>query len=345
MSKARGCLRKWGFGYLDGVWPPSTEANQIGTRIHKIIEDYLRDGTFPTGDDFATGLFLLARAHLPLPKTPGLCIEVKSKYTIDGIEYVAVPDLEWFDGRDIHLRDHKTSRHGAKYALKHKAEYLDDVQFLQYARHLLDKYPTAVRLYAAWIYYETPTVQEDGSVTNARGKPYKPSVKTFGEYFTRGEIIAAFGSIIVPLATKLINIRAKGLHATQLEGNMDECHRYGGCYYRERGCDPMQEEDESMAGGLDDLMSDFDLGDKPKAAPAPATKPDVVNAPEKALAAAAKVAQTFKGTPDLVAAPPGLGPQAGDSQLAYRCFELCVGLDSTTTFETLRDLCKRLLAK
>jgi hypothetical protein len=298
IDRARGCLRKWAFGAIDGLKEPFTADNARGGAIHAMQEAWLRDGTAPREDEspIYRTLHSLARSHLPAPK---LCTcEEKVTYTIDDIDYSSVIDAYWYDvqGKAIYLYDHKSSKWAPNYCLRKKTDYLDDTQFVLYAKHLFDKFPAATRLSGAWVYYKVP---HDDPKKPERDAKYKPAVYSWPAIVWREDVETAFREIVAPVAQKLVQLRSSGLTAKQITPNVDHCDEYGGCYYRkEDHCSPMGEEMSDM----EDLFADLDgveeskpelrKSEPPKAKPEPKsakaeTKRDVVNPPEKPAAAAA----------------------------------------------------------
>lgn len=69
----RSCPRKWWWEKVAGISQPSTLAQEEGTRIHAMLEDYLLTGRQPTGP---LGQVALAGVpYLPPPPVPRQCVE------------------------------------------------------------------------------------------------------------------------------------------------------------------------------------------------------------------------------------------------------------------------------
>lgn len=68
-STDEGCLRKWWYHYVRGLKEPQTEAQANGTRLHSVIERYLRTGEKRLPD------VILKNLHIVQPPGPDLLIE------------------------------------------------------------------------------------------------------------------------------------------------------------------------------------------------------------------------------------------------------------------------------
>jgi len=75
------CPRKWAFAYIEGKRPPPNESAALGSRVHAILERWLKEGAAPDlltaeGEIAASGLHLL-----PPPRTPTLVTEEQFSFT------------------------------------------------------------------------------------------------------------------------------------------------------------------------------------------------------------------------------------------------------------------------
>lgn len=269
ISKARGCFRKWGWQYLEGIKQPQTAANTTGIVIHKMQEDYLVDGHAPPDLGEAAELFRLSLPYLP---RPGLAsVEQRRSHTLEDIEYLIIPDGYHYDWatRTIVLIDHKTSKHFPRFLLRKREQFLDDVQFLLYARVLLAMFHEALDVKATWIGYKVRDPNSD--------KKYTPKVYAEPLWFERDEIEQAFTRVVQPVARTLVQIHAKGLRAAQLPANVDHCVEYGGCWYlKQKICKPGEREMANV--NVDDLFAQFEAHSAPTKPIEP--KRDLINAPE-----------------------------------------------------------------
>lgn len=325
IGKARGCLRKWGWQYLDGIKQPQTAANTTGIAIHKMQEDYLMKGTIPVPGTEAAELFRLALPFLPRPKIA--TVEERSNVVIGEIEYVTIPDAYLYDWetQTISLIDHKTSKHFPRFLLRKREQFLDDVQFLLYSRALLLRYLIATGVQATWIGYKVRDPNSD--------KKYTPKVYAEPQTFSRAEVLDAFARIVAPLATKLIQIHSKGLRAAQLPANVDHCTEYGGCYYlKQKICQPME-----STMNVDDLFASFEKHTAPAKTVAQIVKEDKVNAPEAKLPAPPETA------PAPGPAPAGYVDAVADTD-PYAILNVLIGLGLRyEAFQTLRAMLKAAL--
>jgi hypothetical protein len=148
------CPRKWAFGYVEGKRLPPNDSAALGTRVHAILEKWLKEGTAPDtwtpeGEIAASGLHLL-----PAPKTPGLVTEEGFYFTSQRAWYTGFKDFRYRDVNGlIHVGDHKTTK-SFTWA-KSPEEILCHSQALIYAVDEFYKNPNDDRLALDWIYYRT----------------------------------------------------------------------------------------------------------------------------------------------------------------------------------------------
>lgn len=108
------CKRKWGFRYLDGIEAPPHRSAKVGTRVHEILETWLRDATPPVIDEkmvidnheyFPGRIAMEAIPFLP-PPGPHLTLEQEFR------------NKHWLGYKDVRYRaaenhvvvmDHKTT--------------------------------------------------------------------------------------------------------------------------------------------------------------------------------------------------------------------------------------------
>ena len=75
LSSHDKCARLFFWNYVCGVLTGTTFSQETGTKLHKLAEDYLRDGTVPSRFDAVGKIFTPGIKHLPIPGTPGMHIE------------------------------------------------------------------------------------------------------------------------------------------------------------------------------------------------------------------------------------------------------------------------------
>ena len=88
------CQRKWAFDKIEGLRSPSTPKQAFGTKVHKQIENWLKDGKLP--DDSEAGKCAaqgIKPGFLPTPQ-PGLMLEHKIEVEIEpGLFLMGYVDL------------------------------------------------------------------------------------------------------------------------------------------------------------------------------------------------------------------------------------------------------------
>lgn len=148
------CPRKWAFVYVENKRPPPNDSAALGTRVHAILEKWLKDGTAPDtwtpeGEIAASGLHLL-----PAPKIPTLVTEEQFHFTSQRAWYTGFKDFRYRDADGLlHVGDHKTTK-SFTWA-KTTDEILCHSQALIYAVDEFHKNPGDNRLALDWVYYKT----------------------------------------------------------------------------------------------------------------------------------------------------------------------------------------------
>jgi hypothetical protein len=69
------CQRKWGWDKLDGLRPPPTKSQELGTAMHAQLENWLKEGVPPSGADGSRLIDSGALRAFPTPGTDGLSTE------------------------------------------------------------------------------------------------------------------------------------------------------------------------------------------------------------------------------------------------------------------------------
>lgn len=300
------CKRKWAFRYIDGIEAPPHRSAQVGTRVHEILEHWLRDATPPNieeeltidGHTYHTGR--IAMEAIPFLPPPGPHLRLEEKF-INGhwlgymdVKYRAAPN-------HAVVMDHKTTGNFG-YA-KTSEDLATDPQAIIYARAVLDEDPEVQIVDLAWTY--TRTV-----------KPYKAHpvrLRVLREYVD--EAIRPYDHI----AREMLALRTSGLRAMQIEPDPQHCQKYGGCPYLDR-CNLTPE--ELMRG----VMNQMSLMDKIAAAkgaiagaPLPPALPEPIGAtapppvlpahapplPAPSASPAPPLPAPVPALPSTMAAPPG----------------------------------------
>lgn len=292
------CPRKWAFDKIDRVPRPDTPSTALGTRVHTILEDWLRDGTPPDLNEVYSyenpkrpgetvvrlpGRIAHAGLHLlPPPRAPGLEIEgwlsLKTRATV----WSGRLDLRYVDPHtgEAVVHDHKTTSSPA-YAKTPETLRTDPQALLYAASEMVRLNIDRVRL--DWLYLPT-----NG------GKAWKVSLPVL-----RDEIAPDLDRI-EETAALMQRTLASGLTARDIPGNPRACNDYGGCEYllicerpptdHFQGFDMTHPTSPDALSAMDALMAKLNGG-----APLPPPPPvDVINPPE--------------APPPTIAAPPPVAP-------------------------------------
>ncbi len=212
------CQRKWAFTYIEGKRLPPNESAALGTRVHTILEKWLRDGTAPDlltdeGAIAASGLHLL-----PPPRLPGLVTEERFHFTSQRAWYTGFKDFRYRDANGLlHVGDHKTTK--AFNWAKSLEEILCHAQSLIYAVDEFHKNPNDDRIALDWIYYKT--------------KGSRKAEPRF-QIVTKETVAEMFFEHVDPVAgqiTLLHNSTPPGASALDFAPDFRSCDAFGGCAF------------------------------------------------------------------------------------------------------------------
>ena len=217
----RTCNRKWAWRYLAKIQAPKHPSAQVGTRVHSILEDYLRHGTAPDREETLTigdrrywpGQIASAiLRHLPRPGT----VEVERGFSIqlEGIHYRGF--IDWLgreDGIPV-IGDHKTTA-SLRYA-KTPQDLKENEQAIIYGAFGLDHFGSdKVRL--QWTYGQT------------KGKTSSRAVCLD---LREDQINRGFESVILPASRDILAAYRERPDPKSLPPNTSACDMYGGCPYK-----------------------------------------------------------------------------------------------------------------
>jgi len=265
------CPRKWAFAYLEGLRPPPNESAALGTRVHKILEQWLKDGTAPDlltneGEIAASGLHLL-----PPPRTPTLVTEEQFSFTSRRAWYSGYKDFRYRDANGLlHVGDHKTTKSATW--MKTTDEILAHPQALIYSVDEFFRNPQDDRLSLDWIYYKT---------TGSR------KAEPRFQIVTKQTVAEMFFEHVDPVAGQITALHdtPPGTSALEFPPDFRACEAFGGCAFLSI-CNPTptQRIQATMT------QAGLSLTDKLKAmknnrAPSPIHPPEAFQAPAPAVAA------------------------------------------------------------
>ena len=232
------CKRKWGWRYLTGYKDPAAASAQVGSRVHELLEDYLRTAKPPNyketlkllnarGAEKVYEPGRIAEAFLPFLPAPGPHLDVEEEFWHD--YYYGKVDVAYLAETGIPVvMDHKTSSNIKLYA-KTEEDLLGDPQAMIYADVAMER-TGSKEAYLVWNYGSTSS-------------PYK--VKRVALKVLREHSRAVLASL-APTAEEmqaLYKIKAyeeqtqpiETLHQTltdmvlKLPPSMESCGKYGGC--------------------------------------------------------------------------------------------------------------------
>jgi len=217
----RSCPRKWYYTYMLGRRGKPTEAMLRGTKVHAVLEEYLLNGTTPSGRSQVTkiaspGIDLLparnpkeqhVEATLEDFKIPNLPVPFKG--------FIDLLDLT--DG--VHILDHKTTSSLERWT-KTEEELAVNTQLIIYARHVLEHYPDAEQARVTHVYYQTKT-------------PY--GAKKVSVVIKREDVFSRFDEILATVK-EMLEASTNSIESTAKESGFcfaygKRCDHYNSCHY------------------------------------------------------------------------------------------------------------------
>ena len=221
ITTAKDCLRKFAFHYFtDLPRPEAGPGAELGAKIHKVAEDYLKNGTAPDRDTPEGEIFIGGLPWLPPPGSGG--VEGRIDIEISHIPFTGFVDLctrggilpRWQFGPCPVVLDHKTSSDPKKWGLT--AETLPfDVQALIYGFYAVSKTERS-EIGFRWLYYKT------------KGRPLVYPTDTV---LAQDIIFKNFESEVWPTAELIHGLWQTKPAPNTLEASPEACSKYGGCPY------------------------------------------------------------------------------------------------------------------
>ncbi len=92
------CRRKWAFDKIDKLPREDNPAAELGGRVHKVLEDYLRDARPISGATEEGQIAIPGVQYLPLPMTRGMRVEDWFHTKIGNAYFRGKKDFEFIDG-------------------------------------------------------------------------------------------------------------------------------------------------------------------------------------------------------------------------------------------------------
>jgi len=214
ISTFRECPRKWYFDKIVRLPRTSTSATELGSRVHAVLEAYLRgevesiDTSDEVGQIAASGL-----GYLP-PVSSVLEIErsLEGDMALDDAPVPVQGYVDVIDARSNEILDHKTT--SSQRYIKTQKELRDNVQMIMYATAYLRRFPQESHVTLTHIYYGTK-----------KRWSKKVSVKVSREH------VEAQWTAIKETIMQMIEV-SRADHAGDAPPCYDACDNYGGCPYR-----------------------------------------------------------------------------------------------------------------
>jgi len=318
----RLCNRKWGIDKIDKVPQPGSKYTQFGTDLHKIAEDYLRDGKPPEPTDPIAKIALAGKRYWPQPGTA----EVEKFFRWDDGKLTVLGYMDIYQERAAStlVADHKST--GDFRWIKAPDQLSRNVQANIYAYMALvgrEWGDTPPQLDLQWIYYlrsrpQSRKVQlrvlQDGSDFDALPADKGVRPEHYG-YVTVDHVLEQWEGIYED-GRKMTELRMSGAKGVELEPNFAGCSAYGGCPYREKQCRPTSAdylrsamEQQSIADKMAKMKARLKSDSKPAEEVAAAAPAAPQSSDERAAAMKAKLS---KGKAE--AAKPALSVVDGGSE-------------------------------
>lgn len=206
------CEKKFFDKYVLKEREPGTDATELGSAIHDLLEHYVSKGivfdTTTTEGRIASG----ALPYIPAPKTAGIACEI----SLDELTLSTPCDLPFKGFIDLLdtrsdvpvLTDYKTSSNPKKYAKK-AAQLKTNTQMVIYAKHIFDK-------------YECDSVMLRHIYLATKGASFTSVVEII---VSREEIDIQFDSKIRPIIKKMKLASLK--KASEQDKNFSNCFAFG----------------------------------------------------------------------------------------------------------------------
>ena len=225
------CQRKWYYKYILRDYQPPHASAQLGTRVHKLVEDWLTDGTLPdeyeemqmpppyTKPRYPGQIARAAIAILPTPTT----VETEKKidfYTEAAPWTGRVDAVRWDpETRQVTVWDLKTTSN-QDYALTEETITTDE-QALLYAHWAINEYGLSGSdtVSICWVY----------SITKDKPRAF-PVQASFSVDYVAQEVTK-----IDDIARKIMAFQLEPPYSVnELPKTLSSCNKYGGCPYREK---------------------------------------------------------------------------------------------------------------
>jgi len=218
----KACRRKWWYSQVERIATPQTDATQIGSDVHKVLETYLKtrspiDVSVREGRIAASGLPFLP----PKEDLKNWSVEAEVRLQCGDLPFIGYVDL-YKHGDRLQVWDHKTTGDSSWRWAKSPKQLAAFHQPLVYAYALVQNLgvPRPATVDFRHIYYAT------------KGTPQAMSVDANGVRFEDAE---AMWAQFVEAASGMCAIMDTRTTAEDVTPNVEACGQYGGCYFGKVG--------------------------------------------------------------------------------------------------------------
>lgn len=213
VSTAMLCLRKWGFYALEGIVSPQSPAAELGSKVHGVLENWLKNGQAP---DLGSEEGKIATAGLSFLPPPGKA-DIEQHFLIRTpiAEYQGYKDATWWEEKRRIVCDHKTTG-DFKWA-KTEDDLRTDIQAALYAADEMSKH-NLQEVELRWIYYRTKGANQAKRVSLVIHK----------------EQVEKNFDVIDAMAKVMLEAHRSGKKALDLPPTVTACGAFGGCPHIER---------------------------------------------------------------------------------------------------------------
>jgi hypothetical protein len=209
------CKRRWAFEYIAGIRSAPHPSAQLGTEVHSLLENWLRNAVPPPTDTKQGQIATRMIKHLPPPGT-GVVERRFWFQTAHGNLYTGF--IDWSGIMEMPtVIDHKTSSNVAMWG-KTAADLHNDVQAVIYS-------------VAGMLGFQTDTLDLFWNYGETKGKYNATPIKT---RVSLPVVSEKFSSVIEPVATEITAHRIASNDPMSFPPTPASCGAYGGCPHQQR---------------------------------------------------------------------------------------------------------------
>jgi hypothetical protein len=216
----KDCKRKWAWRYIARIPTAPNQWAALGSAVHRVLEDWLRDGTPPDRNTEVGAIALSGIKHLPDPGT--VQVEGRFLWEFPDEPFDVQGVIDWSQITEALFGDHKTTG-DFKWA-KTPEDLRADLQSTIYAAYLIETHNLAA-ITGRWVYYRT------------KGRRASKCVEW---QITRAELQEPLENMRT-MAREMAHLMAERPDPRSLEFNAEACDHYGGCAFRDN-CDLTSQE-------------------------------------------------------------------------------------------------------